>query len=210
MGRTRRARSKARWNATHRKLNAVTIPNAYPLLRMDDLLQSMGRTGCIRTIDLQAGYGRSQPGSRTRTRQLSFAGSGYSNLPFDLRDAPVTFQRLMDRFRAGLPDLTLLAYLDELVLFSATKQEHLVQLECIFHHIRHFKLRMKTEKCFFGCPEVRYLGHRISAAGIVPSRKITRLRNGRPSPSCGPLTSSAGTSKKTPRWSSPIINLSYG
>jgi hypothetical protein len=64
MGRTRRARSKARWNATHRKLNAVTVPNAYPLLGMDDLLQSMGKTGCISTIDLQAGYGRSQSGFR--------------------------------------------------------------------------------------------------------------------------------------------------
>jgi hypothetical protein len=114
----------------------------------------------ISTIDLQAGYWQ------VTVRKQDQDKTAF--MPFGLRNAPDTFQRFMDRFRAGLSDLSLFAYLDDLVLFSATKQEHLVQLERIFQPIRHFKLRMKREKCFFGCPEVRYLGHRISARGIVP------------------------------------------
>jgi hypothetical protein len=86
-------------------------------------------------------------------------------MPFGLRNAPATFQRLMERFKAGLPALTLFAYLDDLVLLSATRQ--LKQLKFVFGHLRRFKLRMKRAKCFFGCPEVRYLGHRTSTDGIV-------------------------------------------
>jgi hypothetical protein len=170
----------------YRKLNAVTVPDAYPLPRMDDLLQSMGRIGCISTIDLQAGYWQVAVRKQDQDKTAFICPFGlfrFTRMPFGLRNAPATFQRLMDRFRAGLPDLTLLAYLDDLVLFSATKQEHLIQLERIFQHIRHFKLRMKREKCFFGCPEVRYLGHRISAGGIVPDPDKVQAIAGMPPPS---------------------------
>lgn len=88
-------------------------------------------------------------------------------MSFGLRNAPATFQRLMERFKAGLPALTLFAYLDDLVLLSATRQDQLKQLKLVFEHLRRCKLRMKRAKSFFSCPEVRYLGHRTSTDGIV-------------------------------------------
>jgi hypothetical protein len=155
----------------YRRLNAITTPDAYPLPRMDDLLQTSTKIGCISTMDLQAGYWQVSVRTQDRDKTAFICPFGlfrFTRMPFGLRNAPATFQRLMDRFKAGLPALTLLAYLDDLVLLSATRQDHLKQLELVFEHLRRFKLRMKRDKCFFGCPEVRYLGHRISANGIVP------------------------------------------
>ncbi|KAJ3661163.1 hypothetical protein Zmor_005573 [Zophobas morio] len=154
----------------YRKLNAVTRPDAYPLPRLDDLLHSVGPIGCMSTLDLQAGYWQIQmrPEDRDKTAFICpFGLFRFRRLPFGLRNAPASFQRLMDRFKSGLPNLTLLAYLDDLIVISADEESHLEHLREVFERLRTFKLRVNREKCQFGCHEVRYLGHVLSPAGIA-------------------------------------------
>jgi hypothetical protein len=88
-------------------------------------------------------------------------------MPFGLRNAHASFQRLIDRFKTGLPDVILLAYLDDLIVFSPNPSKHLEDLRSVLAQIRKFQLRMNRAKCSFGCTEVKYLGHRITPNGIA-------------------------------------------
>jgi hypothetical protein len=96
----------------YRRLNAVTKPDMYPLPRMDDLLNAIGPIGCISTLDLQAGYWQIQIRSEDRDKTALVCPFGlyrFLRMPFGLRNAPASFQRLIDRFKTGLPDVILLA-----------------------------------------------------------------------------------------------------
>ncbi|GFT00893.1 retrovirus-related Pol polyprotein from transposon 297 [Trichonephila clavipes] len=84
-------------------------------------------------------------------------------MPFGLKNAPATFQRLMDIFRRGLP---VLAYLDDIIIMSPTFEQHLADLEAVFKRMMDFKLRANREKCQFSCSRVKYLGLWISPQGI--------------------------------------------
>jgi hypothetical protein len=88
-------------------------------------------------------------------------------MPFGLRNAPASFQRLIDRFKTGLPDVILLAYLDDLIVFSPNPSKHLEDLRSVLAQMRKFQLRMNRAKCAFGCTEVKSLGHRITPNGIA-------------------------------------------
>jgi hypothetical protein len=152
------------------RLNAVTKPDMYPLSRMDDLLNAIGPIGCISTLDLQAGYWQIQirPEDRDKTALVCPFGLYRSlRMPFGLRNAPASFQRLIDRFKTGLPDVILLAYLDDLIVFSPNPSKHLEDLHSVLAQMRKFQLRMNRAKCAFGCTEVKSLGHRITPNGIA-------------------------------------------
>jgi hypothetical protein len=154
----------------YRRLNAVTKPDMYPLPRMDDLLNAIGPIGCISTLDLQAGYWQIQirPEDRDKTALVCpFGLYRFLRMPFGLRNAPASFQRLIDRFKTGLPDVILLAYLDDLIVFSPNPSKHLEDLRSVLAQMRKFQLRMNRAKCSFGCTEVKYLGHRITPNGIA-------------------------------------------
>jgi hypothetical protein len=140
----------------------------YPLPRMDDLLNAIGPIGCISTLDLQAGHWQIQirPEDRDKTALVCpFGLYRFLRMPFGLRNAPASFQRLIDRFKTGLPDVILLAYLDHLIVFSPNPSKHLEDLRSVLAQMRKFQLRMNRAKCSFGCTEVKYLGHRITPNG---------------------------------------------
>ncbi|KYB29879.1 hypothetical protein TcasGA2_TC034535 [Tribolium castaneum] len=158
----------------YHKLNAVTKPDVYPLPRLDDLLHATGKIGCITTLDLQAGYWQIQvePGDRDKTSFICpFGLYRFTRMPFGLRNAPASFQRLMDKFKTGIPDVPILAYLDDLIIISPDGHTHIRHLRSTFDQLRRFQLRINRNKCLIGCSEVRYLGHRISPSGIAPDEK---------------------------------------
>lgn len=155
----------------YRGLNHITIPDSYPIPRVDDLLHATGPTPFMSTLDLKNGYWQLavKPSDRDKTAFVCpFGTFRFKRMPFGLKTAPSTFQRLMDKFRAGLPNVTLLAYLDDLVVLSPTFQRHLEDLKLVFDRLRQFKLAANREKCAFVCSEIKYLGHRISKHGISP------------------------------------------
>lgn len=152
----------------YRKLNAVTKSDPYPLPRMDDLLQNAKQTAFMSTIDLKSGYHQIKmyPPDKDKTAFVCpFGVYRFTRMPFGLKTAPATFQRLMDFFRNGLKVNTL-AYLDDIIVMSSTFEEHLEDLRLVFGRLQKFKLHANRAKCHFACPKVKYLGHYITSSGL--------------------------------------------
>ena len=89
-------------------------------------------------------------------------------MPFGLTNAPATFQRFMECALAGLTPSESLIYLDDIVVFSATFEDHLQHLRHIFIRLQKAAFQLKPSKCHFCLPEVKYLGHIVSGKGIRP------------------------------------------
>jgi hypothetical protein len=112
----------------YRQLNSITTADSYPLPRIDDLLHNAKPTPYMSTIDLRAGYWqiRVKEADQNKTAFITpFGIYRFTRMPFGLRNAPATFQRMMDRFRLTLSHVKLLIYLDDLIVMSASLEEHL-------------------------------------------------------------------------------------
>ncbi|CAH2093702.1 unnamed protein product [Euphydryas editha] len=160
-----------RFCVDYRKLNVVTKTDSYPMPRIDELLQFTNK-GCVMTsLDLRNGYWQVMTLDRDKTAFVTpFGTYRFKRMPFGLKNAPATFQRLIDRFRAGasLQDVTILAYLDDLLVISDSFDKHLLDLRAVFDRLRVFKLRANRDKRSFTREQVKYLGHVISQEGISP------------------------------------------
>ena len=159
-----------------RQLNAATVKDAHPLPRIDDLLDALHGTKWFSTLDLKSGYwqvpiveqDKEKTAFRTSSRQLF----EFNQVPFGLCNAPATFSRLMDRVLAGLHWETCLFYLDDIIVFSSTWEEHLARLREVFERLRHAKLKLGAAKCTFAAKEVSYLGHRVTEEGLLPDPSL--------------------------------------
>ena len=121
------------------------------------------------TLDLQAGY-HHIPLDKTSILKtafnLPFQKYEYVKVPFGLAQAPAYFQQLMTGI---LKEFSFtIAYLDDIIIFSKTHQEHLSHIRKVFEKLRSAKLTMKMSKCNFFSKEIQYLGHILSATGIQP------------------------------------------
>ena len=104
-------------------------------------------------------------------------------MPFGLKNAPVTFQRLMQEVLAGLPMTTCMDYIDNVLVVGRTLEEHLINLETVLERLREAGLKLKPAKCSFMRPEVTYLGFVVKESmktdpvKVEPVRKFPRLNN---------------------------------
>jgi len=89
-------------------------------------------------------------------------------MPFGLCNAPATFQRFMDKSFAGLKWISVLIYLDDIIVFSSSFDQHVLDLEVVFDRLKQAGLSLKASKCHFCLPELLYLGHLVSAEGTRP------------------------------------------
>ena len=96
----------------------------------------------------------------------------FNQVPIGLCNAPATFSRLMDRVLAGLHWETCLFYLDDIIVFSSTWEEHLARLRQVFERLRYANLRLGADKCTFAAMEVSYLGHRVTEEGLLPDSSL--------------------------------------
>ena len=154
-----------------RQLNAATIKDAHPIPRIDDLLDALHGARWS-TLDLKSGYCQvpiqEQDKEKTAFRTSSGQLFEFNQVPFGLCNAPATFSRLMDRVLAGLHWETCLFYLDDIIVFAATWEEHLARLRQVFERLRHAQLKLWAEKCTFAAKEVSYLSHRVTSEGLLP------------------------------------------
>ncbi|CAM5169467.1 unnamed protein product, partial [Eretmochelys imbricata] len=144
-----------------RKLNAVTRPDNYPMPRTDELLEKLGQAQFISTLDLIKGYWQVPLDESAKERSAFTTPLGlyeFNVLPFGLRNAPATFQRLVDGLLAGLGEYAV-AYLDDVAIFLDSWAEHLEHLQKVFERIRKAGLTVKAKKCQIGLNRVTYLGH---------------------------------------------------
>ena len=129
-----------------RQLNTATVKDAHPLPRIDDLLDTLHGAKWFSTLDLKSGYWQVPITEQDKVKTAFRTSSGqlfeFNQVPFGLCNAPATFSRLMDRVLAGLHWETCLFYLDDIIVFSSTWEEHLARLREVFERLRHAKLKL--------------------------------------------------------------------
>eukprot|EP00983_Pelagomonas_calceolata_P039705 1137302-Pelagomonas_calceolata.AAC.2 len=154
----------------HRKLNSITIRNAYPLPCMDDLLDQLHGAKNSTSLDLRSGYHqvRIKPGDEYKTAFCTqFGHFQYRVTPFGLRNAPATFQRLMNDIFRKYINRFVLVYLHDLLIYSHSAQEHLQHLCTVLSLLRQNQLYIKGSKCEFGVNFIKFLGCVVTDKGIA-------------------------------------------
>ena len=154
-----------------RKVNSVTKKDSYPLPRIADTLDALSGAQYFSSMDLMSGYWQIQldEQSREKTAFVTHAGLFEFNvMAFGLCNAPSCFQRLMECVLRGLNWKIALIYLDDVLVFSRTFEDHLQHLRLVFERFREANLKLKPKKCYFAQKKVKYLGHVISKDGIYP------------------------------------------
>ena len=151
----------------------MTKYDAYPMPRIEEMLDQIGNAHFITTLDLAKGYWQ-VPMSEEDKEKTAFVGLfQFVTMPFRLCGAPATFQRMMDSVLRGT-EMFVGVYLDDIVVYSDTWENHLVHLEQIFHRLNDANLTMKMEKCMFAAEDCVYLGYRIGQGGIRPEESKVR------------------------------------
>ena len=161
-----------------RRLNKVTIHDSYPLPLIQDILDGLGGAKYFSTLDLTAGYHQIlvEPNSRKYTAFIVRGGLyEYLRMPFGLSEASQTFVRLMEKVLHGLNYKIAFSYLDDIIVFSDTVEEHIKRLDLIFDRLEAEGLTLKPTKCVFLRESVEFLGHVISGKGIEPNPKKIKV-----------------------------------
>ncbi|MGR0243415.1 reverse transcriptase family protein [Klebsiella pneumoniae] len=92
----------------------------------------------------------------------------FTRMPFGLKNAPITFQRLMDEFLRGIDEEMCQVYMDDLLVFSKTEADHIKHLRSVLTRVRDFGLKLSREKSLLGHDQLNFLGHNISREGVKP------------------------------------------
>ena len=169
-----------------RKLNGVTRKDAQPLPRIDDTLDTLGQACLFSTLDLASGYWQVQvdPKDQEKTAFVTpFGLYQFRVMPFGLSNAPATFQRLMEHVLSGLHWSICLVYLDDIIVFGKSVEEHLDQLREVLNRLQNAGLKIKPSKCHLMQTRVRYLGHIVSSKGIETDPEKVQVAEGSSSPS---------------------------
>ena len=172
----RKKNGSLRFCVDFRLLNATTVRDAHLMPRINDLLDALHGARWFSTLDLKSGYWKVPITKSDKAKTAFCTSSGqlyeFNQVPFGLCNAPATFSRLMDRVLAGLHWETCLFYLDDIIVFSSTWEEHLARLRQVFERLRHAKLKLGANKCTFAAKEVSYLGHWVTEEGLLPDSSL--------------------------------------
>ena len=142
----------------------------YPLPKIEEMFSKLGGATIFSTIDLRSGYYHIGLTRESRAKSAFVVPMGkwqFKRTPFGLSQAPAYFQLLIDKVLMGCSSFVM-GYLDDIIIFSKTEEEHLQHLEEIFVRLRKFGLKMKREKCSFFKKHIQYLGHLVSENGFEP------------------------------------------
>ena len=164
----------------YRRLNSVTAMDAYPMPRTDELIDKLGKAKYITTLDLARGYWQVPMNEEDKDKTAFITPKGlyqFRVMPFGLCGAPATFQRMMDRVIRGL-ESSVAVYLDDVVIFSETWDDHIQHVREVLKRLREYKLTAKPTKCQFGMHECVYLGHVVGNGQVKPDpEKLSAVKN---------------------------------
>lgn len=168
------ATGKQKWRVVidYRRLNEKTIDDKYPLPNINDLLDKLGRCQYFTTLDLASGFHQIEMNKNDIPKtafSTEFGLYEFLRMPFGLKNAPATFQRVMDNVLRGIQNEKCLVYLDDIIIFSVSLQEHINNLRTVFQRLRDTKFKIELNKSEFLRREVAYLGHIITPDGIKPN-----------------------------------------
>ena len=165
----------------YRRLNDVTIKDAYPLPRIDESLDQLAGARWFSCLDLSAGYWQVEVDQKDKEKTAFITRRGlfeFNVLPFGLCNAPATFVRLMELVLSGLHWQICLIYLDDIIVFGRTFSEMIKNLDMILERFAQAGLKLKSQKCQLFRKEVDFLGHVINEHGVqTDPRKIACVKD---------------------------------
>lgn len=165
----------------YRKVNEKTIDDRYPIPNINDILDKLGRAQYFSTLDLASGFHQIEMSKCSVEKTAFNVNNGhyeFLRMPFGLKNAPSTFQRVMDEVLKDLQNKICMVYMDDIIIFSTGLQEHIQNLKLVFSKLREARLKIQIDKCEFLRKEVEFLGHVVTPDGIRPNpKKIDAIQN---------------------------------
>ena len=169
-----------RFYIEYRRLNLMTVKDAYPIPRMDECIDSLGDARVFSTLDCNAGYWQIPVAEEDKYLTAFKCHTGAwkcVRLPFGLCNAAATFQRAMDMILAGVKWQICLVHLEDVIVFSRSPEEHLQHLYEVLTQLGKAGVTLKASKCHFFQEEVEYLRHVTRPGRVhVLKKNIRRLR----------------------------------
>jgi len=166
-----------RFRADFRLLNVVTKKYSYPPPRIDECIDSLGEATIFSTLDCNSGYWQVAiaPEDRETTAFVCQEGAyQYKRMPFGLSNAPATLQRALDIILYGVKWQSCLIYLDDVIVYSKTKEEHVGHVDRVLRLLREAGKTIRLPKRRFFCKNVEYLGHEIKPGRLGVMNAHTR------------------------------------
>ena len=158
-----------------RKLNALTVKDSHPLPRICETLESLAGAAHYSTFDLNSGFWQVLMDKESKQYTAFTLGSmglyECESMPFGLCNTPPTFQRLMQNCLGELNLTYSLIYLDDMIVFLETPEEHLQRMHVVLDHLREHSLKLKPSKCDVFKSEINYLPHYVSQKAVLPLKK---------------------------------------
>lgn len=171
-----------RWVIDYRELNKVTKKDAYPLPKVNDILDQLKDAKYITSLDLKSAYHQIPltPDSKEKTA-FTIRGRGlfqWKRMPQGLHNAPATWQRFIDKVLGIDLQPYVFVYLDDIIIISSDFQQHLILLEKVLSRLESAGLTLKFEKCKWVMSELKYLGHIVDSRGLrVDADKVNDIVN---------------------------------
>ena len=164
----------------YRGLNSVTVADSHPLPRIDELLDELGDTSYFTLLDSRSAYWSINVDPQDRPKTAFSDGNRlyqFRRLPFGLSGAPTTYQRVMNVVLSSVLGKHTLAYLDDVLVYSKTFEDHLVHLDETLTLLNNAGMKLNMEKCEIAKHKIRFLGFQVSAEGVVPDpEKVTSIQ----------------------------------
>jgi hypothetical protein len=172
--------NKLRLVVDWRGLNSITIKDQTPLPRVSDLLSLLGKAKFFTLMDAYSGYNqlRIKEGDQYKTAMLTpFGLYEWEVMGFGLTNGPASFQAFMNSILGDLIRRGVVVYLDDVLIYSSTIEEHLRLLEEVLRRFRHHKIYLNESKCIFATSKVTFLGHTITNGRIsVAVDKVSAIQ----------------------------------
>ncbi|KAG0439465.1 Retrovirus-related Pol polyprotein from transposon [Dictyocoela muelleri] len=149
----------------YRLLNKITIKKEYPMPMIEESINELKNSSVYSTLDLKSGYHQLKIKNEDRHKTAFLTKRGifeWKSMPFGLVNAPFTFQRVMNKVCENFLYKFLIVYLDDIIIFSESPEEHIKHLNIIFTTIRNVGFRLNTEKCHLLKTKIDFLGFTIA------------------------------------------------
>ena len=166
----RKKSGKLRMCIDYRTLNRRTVPDQYTVPRIDDALDCLSGSKWFSVLDLRSGYYQIPMVEEDKERTAFICPLGFyefERMPQGITGAPATFQRLMEKAVGDMHMLEVIVYLDDLIVFGKTLEEHEHRLLKVLDRLEETGLKLSIDKCQFCRTQVTYVGHIVSENGIA-------------------------------------------